>query len=91
VLLGAGATVSAAPYSVDDRLRPVQRLTVEMPPARTARIITLLQARPNANTEWDCEARYDAVSNTLHLLDGEGHRRAIVWAGENFHLQNDTE
>lgn len=90
VLLGAGATVSTAPYSVDDRLRPVQRLSVEMPPARTARIITLLQARPNANTEWDCEARYDAASDTLHLLDGEGHRRAIVWVGENFQLQNDA-
>lgn len=91
VLLGAGATISAAPYSVDDLLRPVQRLTVEMPPAGTARIITLLQARPNSTTAWDCEANYDAGSNTLHLLDGEGHRRAIVWAGENIHLQNDTE
>jgi len=91
VLLGAGATISAAPYSVDELLRPVQRLTVEMVPDRTARIITLLQARPNANTPWDCDAQFDAASDTLHLRDREGHRRAIVWAGENIHLLNDTE
>lgn len=91
VLLGEGATVSTAPFSVDDILRPVQRLTVEMPPAGTARIITLLQARPNATTAWDCEVHYDAAKNTLQLLGRDGRRRTITWAGETIHLQTDTD
>lgn len=47
-----GATVDAAPYSIDGLLRPVHRLVIRSPRAATARLVTLIRVRPSANAPW---------------------------------------
>ena len=87
VLLGEGATASAAPYSVDGDLKPVHRLCVETPKARQARIVTLIRARSNAAAPWDSIAVWEAPGKALRLESRDGRRFAVRWEAGTVRLE----
>lgn len=84
ILLGPGATVSAAPYSIDAdsldyKLRPVYRLDVAMPKAKAVRIVTVMRVRQRPSDPWPITARYDRTNDTLRLRAENGRECRITW------------
>ena len=87
VVHGAGAAVTAAPYSVDGNLRPVQRLVVEMPRAAASRLVVLLRVRKSAESPWDDEPVLDGDGRALRLKRSDGAERVIRWSGDTVRVE----
>lgn len=83
LLTGGDIPAQSEPCSIDALLRPVHRLGFTLPRSTSARVVTLIQTRPDASSAWPTVVRYDPTCDQAVMTTPAGCVHTLRWSGGN--------